>query len=290
MTDDIYTIAASDITGDEVRREKTYSRVLIIAGSEPLGSAGVQADIKSVSACGAYAAGSITCIVNEDTTRVKEIFPLPADFVIAQAESFLGDVGADAIKVGMLFTQELITKVAKLLERFPDIPAVVDPVMVNSTGQRLIELEAIQAYRQELFPRAAIITPNCREASLLLGHQMSLQSCEEDMATLRSWCPNVVVKSLRPDGRQLDVAALASQPNLRIYEKALVKTPNVNGTGCSFSSSVAAYLARGASLAQAIDRAERYIDGAIRSGASYRFGKGFGPVNHFYRITREDLG
>ena len=106
-------IAGSDIMGDNVKREKTYPKVLVIAGSEPLGSAGVQADIKSITCCGAYAAGSITCIVNEDTTAVKDIYPLPVELVIGQADSFLSDVGACSIKIGMLFTEELIAGVAR---------------------------------------------------------------------------------------------------------------------------------------------------------------------------------
>lgn len=286
MTADVSKIAPSDIAGDEVERKYSYRKVLVIAGSEPLGSAGVQADIKAVSACGAYAAGSITCIVDEDTTAVKDIVPLPADFVIGQARSFLDDVGADSIKVGMLFTEELIRKVAGLLAEYPHIPAVVDPVMVNSTGQRLVEPAAVDAYKEVLFPRAAIITPNCREAELLLGRKVTEQSAPEDMEELVSRGCSAVVKSVRPGGgRQLDFLKIHGSGELRVFEKELVRTPNVNGTGCSFSSSIAAFLARGHALGEAVALAEEYIDGAIRSGSEYRFGKGFGPVNHFWRAV-----
>lgn len=281
-------ISSSDIMGDMVERVRTYPRVLVIAGSEPLGSAGVQADIKSVTNCGGYAAGSITCIVNEDTTEVKDIMPLPSSLVIGQATSFLEDVGADAIKIGMLFTEELICEVAGLLKRHPSIPAVVDPVMVNATGQRLIELSAIEAYKRELFPLATIITPNCREANLLLGHQMTVETAEKDMEYLSSYGCSVIVKSLRPDGRQIDVLKIRGE-NIELIEKEMVPTPNVNGTGCTFSSSIATYLARGFSLKDAVHRAEKYIDGAIRSGASFRFGKGFGPVDHSYRLDKDNL-
>lgn len=289
MTADVSRIAPSDIAGDEVERKHVYPRVLVIAGSEPLGSAGVQADIKSVSACGAYAAGSITCIVNEDTTAVKEIVALPADFVVGQARSFLEDVGADSIKVGMLFTRELVLKVAGLLEDYPHIPAVVDPVMVNSTGQRLIEQDAVEAYRTVLFPKAVLITPNSREAELLLGRQVTEKNAAADMEEIVSWGSSAVVKSVRPGGeRQLDFLRIQGSDSVRIFEKRLVRTPNVNGTGCSFSSSIAAFLAKGHALGEAVAMAEEYIDGAIRSGAGYRFGRGFGPVDHFWFRRRKD--
>lgn len=280
-------IAGSDIMGDNVKREKTYPKVLVIAGSEPLGSAGVQADIKSITCCGAYAAGSITCIVNEDTTAVKDIYPLPVELVIGQADSFLSDVGACSIKIGMLFTEELITGVAGLLKKYPGIPAVVDPVMVNATGQRLVEPSAIEAYRNELFPLATVITPNAREAFLLLGHEITLDSAEKDMEALCAFGCSAIVKSVRPCGRQIDLFMKAGSEGYEIIEKEMIRTPNVNGTGCTFSSSIAAYLARGFTLESAVHKAEEYIDGAIRAGSEYLFGKGFGPVCHNYRFNTE---
>lgn len=284
---DIEKIAVSDIMGDDVPRTKTYPKVLVIAGSEPLGSAGIQADIKAVTCCGAYAAGSVTCIVNEDTTAVKDIFPLPAELVIGQAESFLSDVGACAVKIGMLFTEQLISEVAALLGRHPGIPVVVDPVMVNATGQRLVELSAIEAYKEKLFPEATLITPNAREAALLLGHEITLESASDDMEELCGWGCSVIVKSIRPDGRQIDLFKEAGQPGYETIEKEMIRTPNVNGTGCTFSSSIAAYMAQGLPLRDAVHKAEDYIDGAIRAGSRYLFGKGFGPVCHNYRIVGE---
>lgn len=281
----IEKIAVSDIMGDAVKRNKVYPKVLVIAGSEPLGSAGIQADIKAITCCGAYAAGSVTCIVNEDTTAVKDIYPLPPDLVIGPAESFLSDVGACAIKIGMLFTEELISKVAGLLEKYPGIPAIVDPVMVNATGQRLVEISAIEAYKNELFPLARLITPNAREAALLLGHEMTMESAGKDMEELCRWGSSVIVKSIRPDGRQIDLFKQAGTDGCEVIEKEMIRTPNVNGTGCTLSSSIAAYTARGYSLHDAVHEAEKYIDGAIRAGSEYLFGKGFGPVCHNWRIT-----
>lgn len=260
---------------------KVYPKVLAIAGSEPLGSAGVQADIKSISACGSYAAGAITCIVNEDTTRVKEVFPLPVDLVLGQAQSFLDDVKASAIKTGMLFTEELVRKLGELLKNYPDVPLVVDPVMVDSVGTPLIRPEAIEAYKDALFPLATLITPNYREANLLLHRTFSSSSPEADILELCQWGNAAIVKSVpHPDGL-MDVF-YSQKTGMQTFIKEKVETRNVNGTGCTFSSSIAAFLSQGYTLEKAIEHAERYIDGAIHEGATYQFGKGFGPVTHFY--------
>lgn len=269
-------------------RMKEYPIVLCIAGSEPLGSAGVQADIKSVSACGAYAAGALTCIVNEDTRTIKEVFPLPARLAVGQAESVLSDVGAASVKTGMLFTAELIGMVADLLERYPSVPAVVDPVMVNTRGIRLIEEDAVQAYRLRLIPRATVITPNYHEACLLSGRTFGPDEADTVLRALScGGRVSVVVKSV-PDGPEhlTDFFLDAAADRIRPYRKVRVDTRNLNGTGCSFSSSIAAFLARGFSLPEAVDRAEDYITGAIRAGAEYTFGHDFGPVDHFYRGVR----
>lgn len=262
---------------------KEYQKVLCIAGSECLGSSGVQADLKAISACGAFGAGALTCLVNMDTTHVKDVFPLPEELVVGSARSFLDDPKAEAIKMGMLFTKTLIEKLGAMLKDYPSIPKVVDPVMVASSGDRLIELDAVEAYKSELFPLAAITTPNFREACLLLGHEFGEKSVEEDMACLCQWGNSAIVKSYRKDGKYMDVLCLAKENNrIRIFEKPYVDTRNVNGTGCSFSSSIAAYLAQGFGLEESVERAEKYIHAAISEGAKYVFGAGFGPVCHFF--------
>ena len=136
---------------EKTRKMKEYQKVLCIAGSECLGCSGVQADLKAISACGAFGAGALTCLVNMSTTKVKEIMPLPEEFVASSIRSFLDDVKADAIKTGMLFTKPVIDKVGSTLLDYPEVPKVVDPVMVAATGDRLIELEAIEAYKEPAF-------------------------------------------------------------------------------------------------------------------------------------------
>lgn len=261
---------------------KEYPKVLAIAGSEPLGSAGVQADIKSISACGSYAAGAITCIVNEDTTRVKEVLPLPIDLVIGQVCSFLDDVRASAIKTGMLFTQELVQRLGDTLKHYAGIPMVVDPVMVDSAGTPLIKPEAIEAYKESLFPLATIITPNYREANLLLHRTFSSDAPEADIKELCQWDNAAIVKSVPHPNGLMDVF-YSKETGMQTFVKEKVDTRNVNGTGCTFSSSIAAYLSQRYSLEEAVKQAEIYIDGAIKEGATYHFGTGFGPVAHFYR-------
>ena len=261
---------------------KEYPKVLAIAGSEQLGSAGVQADIKAISACGSYAAGALTCIVNEDTMQVKEVFPLPVELIIGQVRSFLDDVHASAIKTGMLFKKEVIKAVAETLKDYPDIPLVVDPVMVNSTGEPLIEPDAIEAYKEYLFPLATIITPNYREANLLLKHDFCGENPENDMKELCQWGNAAIVKSI-PYKENLMDAFSSKDHSIQKYVKEKINTKNVNGTGCTFSSSIAAFLSQGHPVEEAVRLAEDYIHNAIKEGATYKFGSGIGPVTHFYK-------
>ncbi len=261
---------------------KEYQKVLCIAGSECLGSSGVQADLKAISACGAFGAGSLTCLVNMSTTKVKDIMPLPEDFVTSSIRSFLDDVKADAIKTGMLFTKPLIDRIGSTLLDYPEIPKVVDPVMVAATGDRLIELEAIEAYKESMFPVATLITPNFKEACLLLGHEFGKEDLQADMDYLCRWGNAAIVKSFHQDGKFMDVFSSGQGQPLRLFEKRFIETKNVNGTGCTFSSSIAAFIARGFALEEAVAHAEDYIGKAIEEGAKYHFGAGNGPVCHFY--------
>ena len=266
----------------KARKMKEYQKVLCIAGSECLGSSGVQADLKAISACGAFGAGALTCLVNMSTTKVKDIMPLPEDFVTSSIRSFLDDVKADAIKTGMLFAKPLIDRIGSTLLDYPEIPKVVDPVMVAATGDRLIELEAIEAYKESMFPVATLITPNFKEACLLLGHEFGKEDLQADMDYLCRWGNAAIVKSFHQDGKFMDVFSSGQGQPLRLFEKRFIETKNVNGTGCTFSSSIAAFIARGFVLEEAVAHAEDYIGKAIEEGSKYHFGAGNGPVCHFY--------
>ena len=259
-------------------QKKSLNIVFLIAGSEPLGSAGMQADIKAITACGGYAACALTGIVDEDTRRVKSVTPLPVELIVSQAESFLGDIQAQCIKTGVLPSAEIIHGVADVLRRYPQIRKVIDPVIVNSVGKQLVSDSSIEAYKQELFPLATLITPNKREAEVLLGHP--IEQIETDIKELGKWGCSVIVKSLEMEkGYLSDFLFNAETGKVTEYKKQRIDTNNVNGTGDSFSSAIATYLAKGYPLEKAVEKGEEFIGKAIALGAEYEFGHGFGPVH-----------
>ncbi|MCQ2258642.1 MAG: hydroxymethylpyrimidine/phosphomethylpyrimidine kinase [Bacteroidaceae bacterium] len=258
-------------------QKKSLNIVFLIAGSEPLGSAGMQADIKAITACGGYAACALTGIVDEDTQRVKQIFHLPVDLIVSQAESFLGDVGANCIKTGVLPSAEIIRGVAGVLKRYPEVKKVIDPVVVNSVGEQLVSNDSIEAYKNELFSLATLITPNRREAEVLLQHKLT--NIEEDIKELGSWGCSVIIKSIEKGDMLSDYLYNAETGEVREFSKQRIDTHNVNGTGDSFSSAIATYLAKGYPLTEAVEKGEEFINKAIALGAEYEFGHGFGPVH-----------
>lgn len=264
-------------------KKKQLNIVFLIAGSEPLGSAGMQADIKAITACGGYAACALTAIVDEDTRHVKSITPLPVDLIVSQTESFLGDVGAQCIKTGVLPSRDIIVGVAKKLGEYPETLKVVDPVIVNSVGEKLVSDDAIQAYRDLLFPLATLITPNAREAAVLLGHPIS--DIGADLRLLAESGCSVIVKSVLPADESerglflYDYLYNRESDCITTYRKPLIKTNNVNGTGDSFASAISTYLAKGYSLDVAVQKGEEFIERAISLGAEYVFGHDFGPVH-----------
>ena len=267
--------------------KKQLNTVFLIAGSEPLGSAGMQADIKAITACGGYAACALMGIVDEDTRKVKSVTPLPAELVVSQAESFLGDVGAQCIKTGVLPTAEIIDGVAELLKRYPNVKKVIDPVIVDSNGVQLVSNESIDAYKEKLFPIATLITPNFREAEVLLKRKIT--NISEDIKELGQWGNSVIVKSMESQvmaGRSMpaqdmlsDFLYNAETGEVREFRKRRIATHNVNGTGDSFSSAIATYLAKGYGLNEAVEKGEEFISKAIALGAEYEFGHGYGPVH-----------
>lgn len=258
--------------------KKKLNIVFLIAGSEPLGSAGMQADIKAVTACGGYAACALTGIVDEDTQRVKSVTPLPVDLVVSQADSFLGDVGAQCIKTGVLPTAEIIEGVAGVLKRYSEPKKVIDPVIVDSKGKQLVCDSSINAYKEKLFSLATLITPNRREAEVLLGHK--IDDVESNVKELGKWGCSVIIKSIEEEGGMLsDVLYNAKTGNIRVFRKKRIATNNVNGTGDSFSSAIATYLAKGYELEEAVEKGEEFIGKAIALGAEYEFGHGYGPVH-----------
>ena len=272
---------------------KTYPRVLTIAGSDSGGGAGIQADIKSISATGSYAASAITAVTVQNTLGVEAVHPVPAGIIAAQIRCVLSDIGADAIKIGMLHSAEVVLTVRKelrdavrkgWLERPVNI--VLDPVMVSTSGHRLIENDAIRVLSRELLPMARVITPNIPEAEILAG--VKIHSQEDLPAIARKLSNNGTVSVLLKAGHLTedtltDVFYNAETDHILELTQRRLQTPNTHGTGCTLSSAFASYLAQGLSLDDAARAATGYSHGAIVSGAGYQIGHGHGPVDHFYR-------
>lgn len=266
---------------------KSYSRVLTIAGSDSGGGAGIQADIKSISANGCYAASAITAITVQNTLGVSAVQGLPLDIISGQIDAVLSDIGADAVKIGMLHSSEVVRTVRDALIRNHATNIVLDPVMVSTSGHRLIEESAIDTLMSELIPLARVITPNIPEAEILLGESLTNQSQLPDAARRLGKRVNtsVLLKAGHLTEDELvdifydhETGEIHRLPSVRIH------TPNTHGTGCTLSSALAAMLARGFQLPEAARRAKDYINNAIIAGADYQIGHGHGPVCHFYGI------
>ncbi|QXL85517.1 bifunctional hydroxymethylpyrimidine kinase/phosphomethylpyrimidine kinase [Comamonas sp. NLF-1-9] len=261
-----------------------YVRVLSIAGSDSGGGAGIQADLKTFSALGCYGMTAITAITAQNTQGVRAIHPVPASMVREQIDAVVQDIGVDAVKIGMLATPELVRVVAEAVRRHGLRRVVLDPVMVATSGDRLIARETVQALVNELFALADVVTPNLDEAALLLGRGIdgvgALSGAAQALRALGA--PAVLLKGGHlPGDWVVDVLAMADGAEERL-ESARIATHNGHGTGCTLSSAIAAFLAQGEPLAQAVRHARSYILGAITAGAQVRTGQGHGPLNHGY--------
>lgn len=272
-------------------QDKRYPRALTIAGSDSGGGAGIQADLKTFSANGCYGMSVITALTAQNTLGVRSVFAVPTGMVNDQLEAVLSDIGADAIKIGMLFSPELIHTVAEGLRQWAaTVPVVLDPVMVAQSGDPLLKEEAVAALKEELIPLARLITPNLPEAAVLLGRAIAgkaaMEEATRELAALG--CANVLVKgghleeNREEDGSSDDLLYLGAEQRLIRLSGERIPTRNNHGTGCTLSSAIAAGLARGLDLVEAVHRGKHYISAAIRAGADYRIGRGHGPVHHFH--------
>lgn len=264
--------------------EAPRGRVLIIAGSDSGGGAGIQADIKAVSALGGFAMTAVTAITVQNTLGVTGIHPVPDDTVADQMRAVLSDLGADAIKTGMLATASLIETVASVLEQeAPDVPLILDPVMVATSGDALVDTTAAEAIKSRLLPRAALVTPNIPEAERLTG--LTIGDLDTQIAAaealVEAGAKAALVKGGHMSGQVLrDV--LVSPRGLQIFEHERLDTPHTHGTGCSLASAISSLLAQGHALPEAVRRAGDYLHNAIRHAPG--FGAGHGPVDHFWML------
>ena len=253
-------------------------RILTVAGSDSGGGAGIQADLKTITVLGAYGMSAITALTAQNTVGVKGVYPVPVEFIRLQMEAVLSDIGADAAKTGMLATPEIVEAVAEELKRFKVDLLVVDPVMVAKSGDALLAEEARATLKKILLPLATLVTPNLPEASVLTGFPVhDLESMKEAARAIRDMGPRyVLIKGGHLEKEALDV--LFDGEKFQAYEAPRLSNRNTQGTGCTFASAIAAGLAKGLSVPDAVKRAKEYITEAIRSGPE--IGSGHGPANH----------
>ena len=266
---------------------QNYPRVLTIAGSDSGGGAGIQADIKSISANGCFAASAITAITAQNTLGVNAVEGLSIEIIEGQIDAVLSDIGADSIKIGMLHSAEVVQCVARMLRKYNIKDVVLDPVMVSTSGHRLIEESAIEVLKAELMPMARVITPNIPEAEILLGEAINKQG--DLPAAARRLAEQYGVSVLLKAGHLVNdelIDIFYNHETEEVVELSArrIDTRNTHGTGCTLSSAFAAQLAKGLSLTEAARAAKHYINEAIIYGANQEIGHGHGPVAHFYKL------
>ncbi len=263
-------------------------RVLIVAGSDSGGGAGIQADIKTVAMLDAFAATAVTALTAQNTEGVFGVFPIPPEFIRRQIEVVLDDIGADAVKTGMLHDAAVIETVAAVLsERAAAAPLVVDPVMAAKGGARLIEPDAIDALKRLLIARAAVVTPNLPEAEILCGRPIGdiagMRIAGE--ALLRLGCRAALVKGGHLPGDTVCDVLVTGSGAARVWESPRIDTRHTHGTGCTLASAIAAGLAQGLDMESAVDRARAYVRRAIASAPG--LGRGHGPLDHSHPLRAE---
>ena len=262
--------------------KKKYSTVLTIAGSDSGGGAGIQADIKAISAMGCYAASAITAITVQNTMGVQAVHPVPLDILAGQIDAVLSDIGADAVKIGMGSSAPLIKVIASKLKEYNAKVVVVDPVMVATSGSSLLESEATSILMEELFPMATVLTPNIEEAQALSG--IDIHSHNDMIKAAKKIGDAYNCAVLCKGGHSLNDAndVLYINGDIIWFEGERVDNPNTHGTGCTLASAIASNLAKGFDLNTSIQRSKDYITDAMKAGLN--LGQGSGPLNHGFGI------
>ncbi|HBV75744.1 MULTISPECIES: bifunctional hydroxymethylpyrimidine kinase/phosphomethylpyrimidine kinase [Vibrio] len=263
--------------------------ILTIAGSDSGGGAGIQADIKAISATGSYACSVITALTAQNTQGVSGIYSISAEFIGQQLDAVFQDIDIAAVKIGMLNDCSVIKVIAEKIKQYQPPFVVLDPVMVATSGDPLIQISAIETLKEVLFPLVSLITPNLPEAALLIGSDMPSSEAEIEgfIVKLRDHEPlnniNVLLKGGHFCGEQSN-DWLVTPKMVEIFSHKRVFTKNTHGTGCTLSSAIASYLGQGYPLTQAIDLAKTYLSNALVQADLLNVGKGAGPVHHFYNL------
>lgn len=269
----------------KIKRLRNMKTTLTIAGSDSSGGAGIQADIKTMLANGVYAMSAITALTAQNTTGVKSIMEVTPEFLGEQIDCVFTDIRPDAVKIGMVSSETLIRKIAEKLKEYKVENIVVDPVMVATSGAKLISDDAIGTLKEVLFPLACVLTPNIPEAEVLAD--MRVKSEEDMIEAARRISENYQCAVLCKGGHQLNDAndLLYRDGSYRWFYGKRIENPNTHGTGCTLSSAIASNLAKGYSLDESVERAKNYISGAL--SAMLDLGKGSGPMDHGYDLSGE---
>ncbi len=262
--------------------EFEYPRVLSIAGSDSGGGAGIQADLKTFAALGCYGMTAITALTAQNTLGVRAIHSVPSEMLRDQIDAVVEDMGLDAVKIGMLHAPDIVQTVAEAIDRHALQKVVLDPVMVATSGAVLIDNSAIAVLVRELFWRAAVITPNLDEASLLVGRPLGSEQAMEAAAQelLAKGAQAVLLKGGHLAGEVVSDLLVTQNGELHWMRAPRIHSANTHGTGCTLSSAIAAHLALGAPLLEAVQAARAYVRAALEAGAKVRTGAGSGPLNH----------
>ncbi len=265
---------------------RTVRRAMTIAGSDSGGGAGIQADLKTFAALGVYGTSAITAVTAQNTLGVTAVEELPVSLIQSQIDAIISDVGADAVKTGMLSSPEIIEAVAAKIREHGLSPVVVDPVMVAKGGDRLLQERAVETLRDVLVPLAAVVTPNAPEAEVLTGSEV--RTVDQARAAAKVFVDEIgagcaVVKGGHLAGPATDV--LYVDGAFTEFTQPRIDTKNTHGTGCTFASAVAAGLAKGLTVHEAVAQAKEYVTEAIRT--TFPMGGGHGPLNHFHRFWKE---
>ena len=259
-----------------------YPRVLSIAGSDSGGGAGIQADLKTFAALGCYGMTAITALTAQNTCGVRAIHGVPPQMLADQIDAVMEDIGTDAVKIGMLHSPEIVSAVAQAIDRHALPNVVFDPVMVATSGAVLIDQSAIDVLVRELFPRAVLITPNLDEAALLVGRPLNARDDMEQAAQtlLAKGARAVLLKGGHLPGETVVDLLLTDAGDTLWMEAPRIHSPNTHGTGCTLSSAIAAHLALGATLVDAVQQAREFVRAALQAGSQVRTGQCGGPLNH----------
>ncbi len=274
----------SGVYGLSMREDQ--GRVLVIAGSDSGAGAGLQADIKTIAMLGGYATTAITAVTVQDTRGVHAVFPVPADIVRAQGMAVLHDIGADAVKIGMLGGPDVVAVAVELVNAAGDAPVVLDPVMTAKGGASLVSQASLLTMREHLFPRAALLTPNVPEAEALTG--LTIETPDDlrraAAALLEAGVAAVLVKGGHLPGTSV-VDVLMSGAGEARFESSRIESRHTHGTGCTLASAIATHLALGSPLERSVELARSYVRGAILHAPG--FGSGHGPMNHGWRLVAQ---